>query len=73
MQKSNTSDMLFDVAHIISYLSEGTELPSGSVIITGTPEGVGYTRDPPVYLHHSDIVECEIEGIGVLRNRIVYE
>ncbi|CAE7696037.1 unnamed protein product [Symbiodinium sp. KB8] len=71
MQDSNTSDMIFSVPEIIEFLSQDTTLPSGSVILTGTPEGVGFTRKPPVFLKHGDVVEVEIEGIGLLRNHVV--
>ncbi len=70
-QSSNTNDMIFDIATIISVLSEGFTLSPGDLIATGTPEGVGFAMDPPGLLKPGDIVECEIENIGVLRNRIV--
>ncbi len=73
MQQSNTRDMIFDVAHIIEFLSGSTTLEPGTVILTGTPEGVGMGRKPPVYLKGGDVVEVEIEGIGVLRNPVVEE
>ena len=73
MQDSNTSDMIFSCRKIVSYLSYvGTLLP-GTVIMTGTPEGVGFARKPPVYLKEGDKVEVEIEGIGVLSNSVVAE
>lgn len=70
MQQSNTSDMVFSVAQIISYLSQSTTLLPGTVILTGTPEGVGYTRTPPVYLMPGDRVAVEIQGIGCLENQV---
>ncbi|KAF9198068.1 hypothetical protein BGZ49_001223 [Haplosporangium sp. Z 27] len=73
MQDSNTSDMIFDVPRLISFLSQSTTLMPGDVILTGTPEGVGFKRDPPVFLQHGDHVVCEIEGIGELHNTIEYE
>ncbi|MCG8635543.1 MAG: fumarylacetoacetate hydrolase family protein [Desulfobacterales bacterium] len=73
MQKSNTSDMVFSVARIISYLSQSCTLMPGTLILTGTPEGVGYTRNPPVYLTPGDRVETEIQGIGTLENTVVLE
>ena len=73
MQSSNTNDMIFSPAEIISYLSQGCTLEAGSVIITGTPSGVGYTRSPPQYLKHGDIVECSIENIGTLRSVVRFE
>ncbi len=73
MQDSNTSDMIFPVVELISYLSTGMTLLPGTVILTGTPSGVGYTRKPPVYLKPGDILESIVEGIGTLRNPIVSE
>ncbi len=70
-QNSNTDDMIFDIATIISILSEGFTLLPGDLIATGTPEGVGFAMDPPQFLKAGDIVECEIEKIGVLRNRVI--
>ncbi len=70
MQKSRTSDMIFSVARIISYLSEATTLKAGTLILTGTPEGVGFTRKPPVYLRPGDLVAVEIEGLGILENPV---
>jgi 2-keto-4-pentenoate hydratase/2-oxohepta-3-ene-1,7-dioic acid hydratase in catechol pathway len=69
-QQSNTRDMIFPVAHQIAVLSRGITLEAGDVIATGTPSGVGFARNPPEYLGPGDEVACEIEGIGVLRNRI---
>ncbi len=69
-QKSNTSDMIFDVETIVSILSEGLTLQPGDMIATGTPEGVGVAMSPPGFLKAGDVVECEIEKIGVLRNRV---
>ena len=73
MQQSNTRDMIFSVAEIVEFLSGSTTLESGTVILTGTPEGVGMGRQPPVYLQPGDVVEIEIEGIGILRNPVVEE
>ncbi|GAC1443630.1 MAG: fumarylacetoacetate hydrolase family protein [Chloroflexota bacterium] len=70
-QDANTADMIFSVAELISQLSQGMTLRAGTVIATGTPVGVGFARTPPEYLKPGDIVETEIEGIGVLRNRMV--
>ncbi|MBS3809638.1 MAG: fumarylacetoacetate hydrolase family protein [Desulfobacterales bacterium] len=71
MQKSNTSDMIFSVSDLISYLSEDTTLLPGTVILTGTPEGVGFVRNPPVFLKAGDRVAVEIEKIGTLENPVV--
>jgi len=65
--------MIFSIAEIIEFLSGSTTLEPGTLILTGTPEGVGMGRKPPVYLKAGDVVECEIEGIGVLRNPVVEE
>ncbi|KAF9577224.1 hypothetical protein BGW38_007712 [Lunasporangiospora selenospora] len=67
MQDSSTSDMIFSVSEL------STTLMPGDVILTGTPEGVGFKRNPPVYLQHGDTVVCEIERIGQLHNPVVYE
>jgi 2-keto-4-pentenoate hydratase/2-oxohepta-3-ene-1,7-dioic acid hydratase in catechol pathway len=69
-QQSRTSKMVHDVAAIIEHLSRGMTLEPGDVIATGTPEGVGYAMDPPRFLAPGDVVEAEIEGIGILRNRM---
>jgi 2-keto-4-pentenoate hydratase/2-oxohepta-3-ene-1,7-dioic acid hydratase in catechol pathway len=71
MQSSNTSRMIFKVAYLVSYLSQAVTLEPGDVIATGTPEGVGFFRDPPVLLKAGDVFEVEIEGLGVLRNPVV--
>ncbi len=71
MQSATTGDMIFRIPEVLAYISGAMRLRPGDVLVTGTPEGVGYTRDPPVYLLPGDTVEVEIEGIGVLRNQIV--
>jgi len=71
MQHGHTSDMLFSVARLISFLSGDTTLLPGTVIITGTPAGVGSGRTPPVYLQPGDLLETEIDGIGTLHNPVV--
>ncbi len=73
MQKSNTGDMIFSVAQIVSYLSQSATLVPGTMILTGTPSGVGFTRKPPVYLKPGDILETRIEKIGVLKNQVIAE
>ena len=70
-QDANTSDMYFDVPAIIQFLSMGTTLQRGCVIMTGTPTGAAFSMKPPQWLRHGDIVECSISGIGATRNRIV--
>ena len=69
-QDSHTSKMIFDVREIIHQLSVGFTLLPGDVILTGTPEGVGYAMVPPRTLKAGDMVECEIDGIGTLRNPV---
>ncbi|GJL64928.1 MAG: hypothetical protein NPIRA04_35820 [Nitrospirales bacterium] len=73
MQDSNTSDMIFDVSTLISFLSQSTTLLPGTVILTGTPSGVGFTRKPPVFLQDGDHVTIEIEHIGALSNPVQKE
>jgi len=70
-QDGQTRDMVFDIPAIISTLSQGMRLEPGDLIATGTPAGVGFARNPPEYLKPGDVVECEIELIGKLRNRVV--
>jgi 2-keto-4-pentenoate hydratase/2-oxohepta-3-ene-1,7-dioic acid hydratase in catechol pathway len=71
MQKSNTRNLIFKVPALVSHISKVMTLEPGDVISTGTPGGVGFTRKPPVYLQPGDVVEIEIEGIGILRNPVV--
>lgn len=73
VQHKGIDDMIFDVPTIISYVSGWTELRPGDVISTGTPEGVGFARTPPLWLKPGDVVEVEISTIGVLRNRVEQE
>jgi 2-keto-4-pentenoate hydratase/2-oxohepta-3-ene-1,7-dioic acid hydratase in catechol pathway len=71
MQSSNTGKMIFQVAYLVSYISQGITLEPGDVIATGTPEGVGIFRDPPVLLKAGDVFEVTIEGLGTLGNPVV--
>ncbi len=71
MQSSNTSKMIFGVAHLVSYLSQGITLEPGDVIASGTPDGVGIFRKPPVLLKPGDVFEVRIEKLGTLRNPVV--
>ncbi len=71
LQQGNTRDMIFSVAETISYISQIMTLEPGDIIATGTPEGVGFKRNPPIFLCDGDIVEVEIEGIGTLRNPVI--
>lgn len=73
MQDSSTSDLIFSCRRLISWLSDSLTLLPGTVILTGTPSGVGFARRPPVFLHEGDVVEIEVEGIGTLRNPVVAE
>jgi 2-keto-4-pentenoate hydratase/2-oxohepta-3-ene-1,7-dioic acid hydratase in catechol pathway len=71
VQDSNTSEMIFGVAELISFCSHSFTLEPGDIILTGTPWGCGEFMDPKRSLKGGDVVECEIEGIGVLRNPVV--
>src|ERR1051325_5762495 len=70
MQSSNTAKMIFSVAYLVSYLSQGITLEPGDVIASGTPDGVGIFRKPPVWLKDGDVFEVRIEKLGTLRNPI---
>ncbi|MFZ1198533.1 MAG: fumarylacetoacetate hydrolase family protein [Desulfobacterales bacterium] len=71
MQDGNSRDMIFDVAALIEFISEDMTLLPGDVISTGTPSGVGFFRSPPVVLAAGNLVECRIEKIGAIVNRVV--
>ncbi|HJZ82726.1 MAG TPA: fumarylacetoacetate hydrolase family protein [Pyrinomonadaceae bacterium] len=71
MQSSNTSKMIFQVAYLVSYLSQGIRLEPGDVIASGTPDGVGIFRTPPILLKPGDVFEVKIEKLGTLRNPVV--
>ena len=73
VQKASISDMVFSVARLVSILSSFMTLKPGDVIVTGTPSGVGLARKPPLWMKPGDVVEVEIEKIGVLRNPIAAE
>lgn len=73
MQDANTDDMIFPVDQTIAILSEVMTLEPGDMIAMGTPPGVGHARKPPVWMKAGDVVEIEVEGIGILRNPIVDE
>jgi len=70
MQSSSTAQMIMSCRQIVSWLSRSMTLLPGTVIMTGTPEGVGYTRTPPVFMKRGQTVECSIEGIGKLTNPV---
>jgi len=73
MQQSNTSQFIFPVPKLIAYVSGVCTLSPGDILFTGTPSGVGFARKPPVFLKPGDVVEVEIEKIGVLRNPVIAE
>lgn len=73
VQDWTTSDMIFDVPRLIEFLSGSTTLVPGTVILTGTPHGIGMVRRPPLWLKDGDVVSIEIEGIGTLTNPVVNE
>ena len=70
-QDGNTRDMIYPIDAILEWVSKGMTLLAGSVIATGTPDGVGFARRPPEFVKPGDVMEAEVEGIGTLRNRIV--
>lgn len=72
-QDASTSDMVFGVAKLIAVWSQGMTLEPGDLLMTGTPSGVGFARKPPEYLQPGDVVEAEIDAIGVLRNTVAGE
>ena len=71
MQDSSTNQLVFGVEALVSFLSQWTTLEPGDVIPTGTPPGVGFARKPPVYIQPGDVMEVEIEGLGILKNPVV--
>jgi len=73
LQDGSTSDLIFGVPFLVSYISAVFTLEPGDLILTGTPPGVGWARDPKVSLAAGDVVEVEVEGIGVLRSPVVRE
>jgi len=73
VQETNTSKMIFDIREILATVSVFDELRPGDLVMTGTPEGVGQGRTPPLWMKPGDVVEVEIDGIGVLRNTVVQE
>jgi len=73
LQNGNTYDMIFSVPYLVAYVSNTFTLDPGDLILTGTPPGVGWARDPKLPLRPGDVVEVEVEGIGVLRNPVTAE
>ncbi len=70
LQDSNTEQLIFKIPALVSFLSQGMTLEPGDIVLTGTPPGVGFTRKPKVLLNPGDVVEIEIEGVGVLKNQV---
>ncbi len=73
MQKSSTAQLIFPIDYLVSYVSDICTLAPGDLIFTGTPPGVGFARKPPLFLKSGDMVEVEIEKIGILQNSVVAE
>ena len=73
MQQASTNDMVFDIETLIATVSEAMTLRAGDIIVTGTPSGVGQSRKPPVWMKAGDVVEVEIEKIGILSNTVADE
>lgn len=70
MQSSNTKEMIFSVAKLVAFVSQGITLEPGDIIATGTPDGIGHYRKPPVYMKPGDTIEVEVEGLGRLTNPV---
>ncbi|KAI1053180.1 hypothetical protein LB506_012331 [Fusarium annulatum] len=73
VQNGNTNNMIFSVAEIVSFLSQGMTLLPGTLIFTGTPAGVGFGRTPQISMTEGDVTKVEIDGIGAIANKVVYE
>jgi acylpyruvate hydrolase len=73
VQESQLSQLIFDVPRLIADVSEFTVLEPGDVILTGTPGGVGYRRDPQIFLRSGDLIEVEIDGVGRIASQVVDE
>jgi len=73
VQSSNTSQMIFNIQEIVSNLSKSMTLLPGTIILTGTPEGIGFSRQPPLYLKEGDVISVQIEKIGILTNKVIRE
>ena len=71
-QDSNTDDLIFSIGELLSHLSRGTTVRAGTVVMTGTPSGVGWSREPKEFLKDGDVVEIEVEGIGKICNTIKF-
>ena len=70
-QDSTTADLIFGPREIIDFIAETCTLAPGDVIMTGTPEGVGQSMDPPQFLQSGDVIRCEIEGLGAIEHPVV--
>lgn len=70
LQNSNTNELIFKIPELIEFLSKSFTLEPGDIIATGTPPGVGFARKPPIFLNDGDTAEVEIEGLGILSNRV---
>jgi acylpyruvate hydrolase len=70
MQSDSTANMMFPVSETIVYATQGMTLEPGDLLLTGTPSGVGHARKPPAWMRNGDVLEIEIEGIGILRNPV---
>jgi 2-keto-4-pentenoate hydratase/2-oxohepta-3-ene-1,7-dioic acid hydratase in catechol pathway len=73
VQLSDTDHLIHSFARLIAFISTFTPLAPGDVIVTGTPGGVGFKRTPPLFLKDGDVVEVEVDAIGILRNRVTAE
>jgi 2-keto-4-pentenoate hydratase/2-oxohepta-3-ene-1,7-dioic acid hydratase in catechol pathway len=73
VQDATTADLIFDIATLVSQMSEAFTLEPGDIIVTGTPSGIGHARKPPLYMKPGDVCEVEIEGLGILSNPIADE
>lgn len=71
LQDSNTEELIFQVPELIEFLSQSITLEPGDIIATGTPPGVGFARNPPIFMKNGDVAEVEIEGLGILTNPVV--
>ena len=73
LQRATTDLLIFDIPTLINYCSSWTELVPGDVIVTGTPGGVGFVRNPPIFMKPGDVCEVEVDKIGILSNPIAQE
>jgi acylpyruvate hydrolase len=71
LQDGNTNDLIFDVPFLIAFVSRVFTLDPGDLILTGTPPGIGWAREPKISMKDGDVVEVEVEGIGVVSNAVV--